>query len=203
MLAHELGLPFESTQLAATIAKGPLCALSLGRVVDGPCFGVMAGAGFDAQVVANVNLKLKRVIGKGAYVWQSLRHWFDGQPRLRVTVDGVGYEAAGVVVSKGRFYGGRFVLAPDARIDGDMFQACLFESGGPWRRLAYALALSRGRLSALPDFRIVPGRSVTIDGPEGAPLRGDGDIIAQLPVEIELIENAIRVAFPLPTGNVP
>ncbi len=203
VLAHELELPFQATQLAGIIARGPLRALSLGRVVDGPFFGAMAGAGFDAQVVANVNLGLKRVIGKGAYVWQSLCHWFDAQPRLHVTVDGVTCEVAGVVVSKGRFYGGRFVLAPKARIDGDILQICLFDSGGPWRRLVYALALSRGRLSALADFRIVPGRSVTIDGPQGAPLQGDGDIIAQLPVEIELVEKAIRVAVPLSAGREP
>jgi diacylglycerol kinase family enzyme len=37
---------------------------------------MMAGAGFDAHVVAGVSPRLKRLFGKGAYVVETLRQLF-------------------------------------------------------------------------------------------------------------------------------
>ena len=196
VLAHEMGLPLQPLALARLIAGGPVRALSLGRLSDGRFFGAMAGAGFDAEVVANVDLRLKRWIGKGAYALEAARRWFAPQGTLRVSVDGRTFDAASVVVSKGRYYAGRFVLAPEARLEDGLLHVCLFASGGPWRRLVYSLQLSRGRLLDLPDFQIVPGCRVSIEGRAGAPLQGDGDIVARLPVEIEIVENVIRAVLP-------
>jgi len=196
VLAHEMGLPLQPLALARVIAGGPLRNLSLGRFSDGRFFGAMAGAGFDAQVVADINIGFKRWIGKGAYALEGARRWFTPQGMLRVTVDGRTYDAASVVVSKGRYYAGRFVLAPEARLEDGLLHVCLFFSGGPWRRLVYSFGLSRGRLLDLPDFQIVTGGRVSIEGGVGAPLQGDGDIVARLPVEIDIVENVIRAVFP-------
>ena len=201
VLAHEMGLPLQPAAMAQVIAGGPLRTLSLGRFFDalssdGRFFGAMAGAGFDAQVVANVNLGLKRWLGKGAYALEGARRWFAPQDILSVTVDGQVHSAAAVVVSKGRYYAGRFVLAPDARLEDSLLHVCLFSSGSPRRRLTYSLGLLRGRLSDLPDFRIVTGCRVSIEGMAGAPLQGDGDIVARLPVEIDLVEDVIRAVLP-------
>lgn len=196
VMAHEMGLPMQPLALARLIAGGPLRALSLGRLPDGRFFGAMAGGGFDAEVVANVDLRLKRWIGKGAYALEGARRWFAPQGTLRVTVDGRTYDAASVVVSKGRYYAGRFVLAPEARLDDGLLHVCLFSSGGPWRRLVYSVGLLRGRLLDLPDFQIVPGCRLSIEGRAGAPLQADGDIVARLPVEIDIVENVIRAVLP-------
>lgn len=72
----------------------------------------MAGAGFDAHVVAGVNLGLKRILGTGAYVAESL--WRLGAfryPRTRITVDGATTSAASVIIANGRHYAGRYVCA--------------------------------------------------------------------------------------------
>jgi len=42
----------------------------------------------------------------------------------------------------------------------------------------------------------VVGRHVTIEGPAGDPVQGDGDIIARLPVTIELSPVAIELLRP-------
>jgi diacylglycerol kinase family enzyme len=56
--------------------------------------------------------------------------------------------------------------------------------------------LALGRLPRLADFRILRGRVVTIDGPAGDPLQGDGDIIASLPVRIEIAPQPLRLIVP-------
>ena len=88
VLANEIGLATAPAAVARTIAGGASVRAYVG-VANGRCFTAMAGAGFDAHVVANVSLRLKRLFGKGAYVVESLRQlWRFPFPRYRVTVDG-------------------------------------------------------------------------------------------------------------------
>ena len=196
VLANEIGLTVAPAAVARAIARGAAVRAYVG-VANGRCFTAMAGAGFDAHVVANVSLRLKRLLGKWAYVLESLRQlWRFTFPRYRVTVDGQSYDAASVIVAKGHYYGGRYVCAPDARLDQPEFHVCLFERGGRWNAIRYALALMLGRLPRLADFRILRGRAVTIDGPAGDPLQGDGDIIAHLPVRIEIAPQPLRLVVP-------
>jgi YegS/Rv2252/BmrU family lipid kinase len=196
VLANEIGLATAPAAVARTIARGAALRAYVG-VANGRCFTAMAGAGFDAHVVANVSPRLKRLLGKGAYVMESLRQlWRFPFPRYRVTVDGQTYDAASVIVAKGHFYGGRYICAADARLDQPEFHVCLFERGGRWNAIRYALALALGRLPRLSDFRIERGRTVTIDGPAGDPLQGDGDVIAHLPVRIEIAPQPLHLIVP-------
>src|SRR5476651_1642333 len=80
VLAQELGLEFKAQALANTMMTGrallvrpgeAICS-QMGRAGDPRCFSLMAGAGFDAKVVAGVSVLLKRRLGKAAYVWRSL-----------------------------------------------------------------------------------------------------------------------------------
>ena len=76
VLAHELGLPFAPQAVAAALAFGRTRPLWTGVVRSHDSrrvFVQMVGAGFDAQVVHRLPLQLKRAVGRGAYVAQSLR----------------------------------------------------------------------------------------------------------------------------------
>ena len=130
-----------SPAAAGAAAKGSLLTYRPG-LANGRGFLVMAGAGFDAHVVANVSPRLKRLLGKGAYVLETLRQLGRFSfPRYRVTIDGTVHEAASVIVARGHFYGGRFVVAPEARLDRDELHVCLFRKGGRLQTILYAIAL--------------------------------------------------------------
>lgn len=196
VLAAEIGLAAEPGAVARCLAEGSVRPVSVGQAGD-RVFTMMVGCGFDARVVAAVSSALKRRIGKGAYVWESARQiWRFGFPDYRVTLDGVERHAASAIVAKGHYYGGRFVCAPEARLEDPVFQVCLFERRGAWNAVRYALALSLGRLAKLPDVQVVPAREVRIDGPQGDPLQGDGDVIGQLPIVIRLLPDALRLVMP-------
>jgi YegS/Rv2252/BmrU family lipid kinase len=198
VLAAEIGLGPAPTAVAHTIASGRAATAYVG-LANGRCFTVMAGVGFDAHVVAGVSLRLKRWLGKGAYVLEALRQLFRFSfPRYRVTIDGVDHDAASVVVAKGHYYAGRHVCAPDARLDQPEFHVCLFSRGGRWNTVRYALALAAGRLPRLADVRIVRGGRIALEGPIGDPVQGDGDIIARLPVRIEIAPRPLSLLVPPP-----
>jgi len=196
VLAAEIGLAGEPGALARTLAEGSIRPVSVGQA-GARCFTAMVGVGFDAHVVAGVSAALKRRIGKGAYVWESARQlWRFGFPDYRVTLDGVERHAASVIVAKGRYYGGRFVCAPQARLDDPRFQVCLFERPGAWNAARYALAIGLGRLEKLPDVQVVPAREVLIDGPRGDPVQGDGDVIGSLPIVLRVRPDALKLVMP-------
>lgn len=198
VLAAELGIgSLAEAAEAATAGRPLLCQPGL---ANGRAFVMMAGVGFDAHVVAGVSARLKRLLGKGAYLLEILRQlWRFRFPRYRVEIDGAVHEAASAIVAHGHCYGGRFIVAPEARLDLPELHVCLFRRGGPWRTVRYALALALGRLPGLADVNIVIGKRIRIEGPSGDPVQGDGDIIARLPVTIELSPVVLELMCPGPS----
>lgn len=197
VLAAEIGLAVSAEAVAATLDARHARPIFVGQA-NGRAFTLMAGAGFDAHVVARVDGALKRRIGKLAYVWQSLRQMTRFSfPAYRVSIDGgAPIEIASVIVAKGHFYGGRYVVAPEARLDHARFEICLFEKRGALHALRYALALGMNRLPRVAGYRIVSGRHVTIEGPPGDPVQGDGDVIGHLPMTIDLAPQPLSLVMP-------
>jgi diacylglycerol kinase (ATP) len=195
VLAAELGI-LNLAGAADAAARGPLLTYRPG-LANGRGFLLMAGAGFDAHVVANVSPRLKRLLGKGAYVIETLRQLFCFSfPRYQVNVDGSIHDVASVIVARGHFYGGRFIVAPEAKLESDELHVCLFRKGGRLQTIYYALALALGRLHRSSHVAIVRARRIVIEGPSGDPLQGDGDLIGRLPATIELSPTAIGLRQP-------
>jgi len=196
VLAAELGLPASARAVADVLAQGNRRRIYLGNA-SGRRFAMMAGIGFDAHVVANLNAPLKRWIGKGAYVWQSCIEFLRYRPVLyRIRVDNTDWHAASAVIANGHFYGGRFVCAPDARLDEPRLHVCLFRRAGRLQVLRYGSALVTGRLSRLKDVAVVPATNVTVLDSEDEPVQGDGDIVARLPATVSIEIDGFEVIAP-------
>lgn len=164
VLAKEYALPTSPHGIASALVYRRCKHLwpGVAQMSDGQhIFVQMLGLGFDGAVVKGVQPLLKRAIGKGAYVWQSL--WESvayGFPLVRLKVDGEAFEAASVVVSKGRLYGGPYMLAPQAHPQAPGFQVVLFEKPGTWPALLTGAALPLGVLPRCPGVRVVSGSHV-------------------------------------------
>jgi diacylglycerol kinase family enzyme len=168
---------------------------------NGRRFVLMAGAGFDAHVVATVRTPIKRWLGKGAYALAMLRQLLAfGFPIYQVSIDGAVRQAGSVLIANGRFYAGRFVAAPAADLQAPVFEVCLFERSGRLAAIGYALALFTGLLPRLASYRILPATRIQIEGTPGEPVQADGDIIATLPARIEVLPRALELVFPPARG---
>jgi diacylglycerol kinase family enzyme len=146
-------------------------------------FVQMVGLGFDGAVVHGLQPLLKRVIGRGAYVWQSLWESVAYRfPRVKLTIDGKDYEAASVVVSKGRLYGGAYLLAPNAAPTRPGFQVALFENPGTFAALLSGAALPLGLLPRCPGVRVIAGTHVDFCATNGPIMtQSDGDALPGTP----------------------
>jgi diacylglycerol kinase family enzyme len=184
------------------VLHGPKTMIWPGFVTDsenktGRLFTIMAGVGFDAHVVRDLPPQLKRWLGKASYVIESLRQLAAyNVPRYRVSIDGKDYDCASAVIAKGHFYGGKFVCAPNARLDDPAFEVCLFRMGGRLGAARATVALTLGLLPRLPEIELVRGREVTITGVDGEPVQADGDIAATLPAHVRIGSRAIPLILP-------
>jgi diacylglycerol kinase (ATP) len=193
VLANELGLPQAPEALARCIALGAAAPVFAGSA-NGRRFAMMAGVGFDARVVQGIDLAWKRATGKAAYLVSALACLARLKPcRYEVEIDGVAASAASLVIAKGHYYGGRFVVAAGARLDEPVFEVALFERGTRLDVLRYAAALGANRLSSLPGARFVRGCRVRVAGPEGEPVQIDGDLGASLPLEATILPHPIAI----------
>jgi diacylglycerol kinase (ATP) len=199
VLAHEIGLARRPEAVVAALLDGRLRPLHVGRIGEGAtarAFLMMAGAGFDAAVVAAVGPRLKRLLGKGAYVLHTLRLAATGRfAPLDVIVDGVPMRAKSVVVCNGAHYGGPYRLAPNADLGASGFEVVLLDGAGGAGLVAQGLRLMRGTLHSAPGTRIVTARVIEIIG--GGPLQADGDIVAFLPTRIQASCGFLTLTGPL------
>ena len=200
VLACEVDIPRDPRGAAQVVARQHtrLVHPGLARYADGSqrLFVQMLGAGFDASIVAHLDLGLKRLFGRGAYVWQTLRELPRYEfPPISVMLDGVAETAASVIVTKGHYYGGRFVLAPGARPVEAGFHVALLQRRGPLTAMLAGAALPLGLLPRLPGLTLRRASRIELRG-EGVPVQADGDPAASLPLTIEDAPTPLRLLMP-------
>jgi diacylglycerol kinase family enzyme len=202
VLAQALGIPRRGAGAARIAAFAPARPIWPGEVLApgaaaGRRFLLMAGVGFDAEVVEALDLDLKRRIGRLAYAAATL-----ARLRRRVAVrypariDGAPAAPASLVACRSRFYGGRFVLAPAARLDEPRLQVVLFERAGRRAALAYLGAMLASRLAGRPDLRVMAADRIELDAPPGAPVQLDGDVGGRLPAVIRIAPTPLALVAP-------
>lgn len=197
VMAHEMALPFEPRAVAAALAFGRTRPLwpGLARSAESSrLFVQMLGVGLDAQVVHHMPIPLKRGFGRMAYALQTLRELavYRFNP-ICVRLDGEETQAASVIVSKGRLYGGRFLLAPTACSEKPGFTVVLFDHSGVAPALLYGAALPLDLLARAPGVRQVHAKQIDFIGNEASPVQADGDAAGWTPISVVDAPAAIPV----------
>ncbi len=197
LAALEMGIGSNPAAIARMIVEGPVRPAYAARVNDRR-FLLMTGVGFDAQVVRDVSSPMKRMVGKGAYAFETLRQMVRyGFPNFDVKIDGVTHRAASMIAMKGHFYAGPYVCASGATFDTPSLHACLFENPGRFHVLRYGANMLLGCLESCSGYRVLPAQRIVIESPEDAPVQVDGDRGGNLPVVIE------ATAEPVPMIRMP
>jgi diacylglycerol kinase family enzyme len=152
--------------------------------------------GPDSAAVARVSPRLKRLIGRVAYVVAFCAVLWDWpRPRLRLLVDdGRRIDCEAVYIAKGRYFAGPWSFAPAARVGDPHLHVVALPQASRRVYLAFLWTMMRGRdpgqsrwAVSLACMRL----DIAADGP--APLQADGDSVAQCPVTMAV--HPVPVAF--------
>lgn len=164
LLASNLGIPHELAEAVRIAFHGARRSLDLGRL-NGEHFAVMAGVGFDADMLADADRGAKTRLGRLAYVRAGLRNMRGPTTPTRVRVDGTTWfegEASCVLLGNvGKITGG-IPAFDDARPDDGWLEVGVATATGAlqWARTLGRMAL--GRSEASPFVRITRARRVDV-----------------------------------------
>jgi YegS/Rv2252/BmrU family lipid kinase len=204
VLADETGLPMSPERAVAEFPNLQPYRVPLGLVhFEKPrpgsrYFLLMCGVGVDASVVYNVDVKLKAVIGQGAYWLGSLGRLQRPFEPFLVRVNGHEKQVTLAVISKSRRYGGGLILTPEAHLLSEQFQVVLFEGNSPLRYIGYLARLAMNSLHRFPDVHYWHTTRVEFE-PLAQPkihIEVDGELAGQIPGAVEMTNESLSVLMP-------
>jgi YegS/Rv2252/BmrU family lipid kinase len=198
LLAANLGLESDVRKAVDVAIHGERRRIDVGAVGD-RCFTVMAGMGFDAQMLDATPEKLKKHIGWPAYAVAGFKHLGNRPMRIRLRLDGgepKRRRAKAVLIGNvGRLQGG-IPLLPDALPDDGWLDVAVLtpQSLGHWAALAWGVIRRRRTVSRMETFR---ARKIEIVSARTEPRELDGDVIEPgRSLTAEIREGALCLCVP-------
>jgi YegS/Rv2252/BmrU family lipid kinase len=206
LLAGNLRIPTAPARAARALLQAVPRPFDLGKIVraDGVhYFAVAAGAGVDAQVMAETRASEKRKWGMGAYIATAMRILPEIRSQLyHITVDGREYEmrasllivanCAEVIPPLVRFRRG---TAPD---DGLLDVVALrADSFGESLRALWQFFRETDRTTGVAGLvGHAQGRVISVATDRPIPMQLDGDLAGDTPFTAEVVPGAIRILAP-------
>ena len=199
VLARELRLPRDMRAAARAIPSATPRRLALG-LAGNRYFLLMAGVGFDAQIIYKLALRWKNLLGIGSYVLETIRQvLFEPKKAFVVSTEDRQMEATFACTSKSRHYG-PFHMVREADLFSESFFVYCFRSRNRLRYFLYSLALLTGRLDRLADVVRFPARKVRCEAIGSSPkkilFQVDGELAGWLPCTIEMVPDALTLLVP-------
>jgi diacylglycerol kinase (ATP) len=199
LLAGNLGIPADLAEAVRIAFHGRERPLDLGRL-NGEHFAVMAGAGFDGDLIREADRGLKDRLGRLAYVWTGLKHIDGKAPRVRVKIDGTtwfkGRASCVLLGNVGTITGGIHAF-DDAEPDDGWLEVGVSTATGA---AEWARALGRmvaGRSDRSPFVRMTRAREIDVRlaAPMTYELDGGARTTAKR-LRAEVVPHAVTVCVP-------
>ncbi len=218
VLAKELGIPSSPEEAVDLALTGTPKKISLGRIVNtrhlpvrqagsSPAcrtgrlvtryFCLMAGIGFDGETVFKVNTILKKICGKSSYILSGLNTLIKYNPPLIQvkTQDGI-FSGYTVVVGNARCYAGDFYVTPEADITEPMLDLCLLKTKTRRNLLGFISGIIFKKHLDSANVLYRKYTRLEISSRDSVYVQIDGDYFSKLPVNIDVVKNAVSVVQP-------
>jgi diacylglycerol kinase (ATP) len=205
ILVRELGLPLDIHRCACLWQTLVPRRVSLG-CAGSRYFLLMAGIGFDAQVIANVDGRWKRRFGMAIYILEGIKQALVGPiVPFTLSADTGTYQATFACICKARYYG-PVQLVREASLFSNEFQVSCFRSQNRFRYFLYALAVMTGSTRSLSDVSGFAASRIecerVTDDARNVLLQTDGELAGELPQTIRVVPDALTLLVP-PSPGLP
>ncbi len=200
LLANELGFDEKLKTLVRAFEAGSTRSLDLGTA-NGKCFTSIAGFGFDGEVVDRFSKQRTGHTDHLDYVgpiWRTFWN-YDFKPIMRVELDGEEvFQGHGLVFvgNISRYAIGLQILHYADFSDG-LLDVCIYQCEGRMHLVKHSLVTVLKRHADAGDVIYGQGKRITVSS-EGGCVKTeiDGDPGPPLPVQIEVIPQAVKCLVP-------
>lgn len=203
LVAKSLGFRAEPGLAADCILRGQDRPLDVG-LANGRSFLLVAGVGFDAEVVHRLVNNRTGHITHLTYFWPLWRtFWEHRWPHIRVYSEGrLFWEGRGMVFlgNMARYALGLPVVR-DARPDDGLLDLCIFCCQDIFQLLGHSVRTVFARHIEHRDMRYTRVQRVRVEADVPVPVELDGDPGGFLPLDISIRPGAVRVKVPPATAK--
>ncbi len=209
VLARELGIPRDPERALSLIPRRKLQKIHLGQGDRGQAleglspisqrryFHLMAGIGFDGDVISRTGYHMKKALGMTAY-WLVAHVSLLKYPMtpFELSLEGEVHQGTFAVIGNARKYGGELSLTPKASVQENCLDVCLFTSRQRWRYLLYLWGVLTGRHLRYPDVIYRKVQHVKVSGDRPVPIQMDGELIGHSPMEFSSSGQGLHMVVP-------
>jgi diacylglycerol kinase (ATP) len=199
VLALELGIPLDPPDAVRVAAEASPTRIDLGLAGE-RYFALMAGVGFDADVVSRVRPVMKRALKEMAFVLQGLTTYLTSEhPLVRIESEDRCTEGYFVVLGNARNYGGTFGITPLADMRDGLLDVVVLKDMGLFSVAHYWLAALLSAHLQHPKveyFRTASARLTVAEGDKPVLVQTDGEIAGRLPLDCRVVPGALRIVTP-------
>lgn len=202
LLAKYLEHTADPVSIAQLIGRGKKYSLDAGLAGD-RLFTLMAGCGFDGEVVRRLHRKRRGHIGHWSYakpILDAIRTYEYPPLTVHYRQPGCAADAwSGTVEARWVFvinlprYAGGLEISPTASGTDGLLDICTFKSGSLLSSLYYLGAVVFGQQGAVHDFEKVQATHLRVETTGKVPFQLDGDPGGNLPLDISVVPNRLTV----------
>ena len=201
VLARELGIPLDLED-ACALLHGPNTTATIDAMrVGASNYFTQIGIGMDAIMIRDTTVEQKRRLGIFAYIWAWATGLIGFQPhRFSISADGqhVRPRALQVLLANcGALGTSGLRWGPDVRVDDGRIEVCILRARTLLDHLSVAWNVICGRHRDEPTIQyLTASRTVTIHTDRPVPVQGDGELIGDTPLKVQVVPGALRVVVP-------
>lgn len=202
-LALNFDIPSSLEGAVQVAVEGRVEPIDLGRIA-GEHFALIAGAGLDAEVMADATEDLKHRLGFGAYLISGLKHLATPRPvDFRVEADGETVEVRATMVlvaNVGQLGAGplpvEVSVAPRASFQDGLLDVCIYAPRSLPEMARVLWKVARKHHSGDERMLFLQARRIRIEADPPVATQVDGEVLDRTPMEAEVDELAGRVLVP-------
>jgi diacylglycerol kinase (ATP) len=206
LLAANLRIPADLADAVRVGLYGRRHRLDTGSV-NGEHFAVMAGAGFDASMIKDASGKMKRRLGRAAYLYTGTKNLSARRVKAAIEVDGKrffkGRVSCVLVGNVGKILGG-IEAFPGARPDDGLLELGVVSAKNPveWARTLARVAL--GNPGKSPFVQVTRGKHFRLQCDRRFPYELDGGARpAAKMIRIKVHPASVRIRVPADAAEGP
>lgn len=203
-LAANLGIPADVERAVEVAVRGTARPIDIGQLQDGRYFALMAGAGWDAEVMAACTRELKERWGFGAYLFAGLRSAVaPPSASFRLTIDGDHLEvraATVLVANAGALFHGLFPrelqIAPGSSFHDGLLDVCIFAPRTLTDVAAVAWRVAWRQHAGDERMIYLRARHIRVESDPPTVVQVDGDCVGDTPLDARVVPGGVRVLVP-------
>jgi YegS/Rv2252/BmrU family lipid kinase len=201
VLARELGIPVALDQACALLAgPGRTVSIDAMKVGDKHYF-TQIGIGVDSLMIRDTKTSHKKRFGMLAYLWTAGTRLIGFQPhRFSISADGrrVRPRAVQVLLANcGKLGASELRWGPDVCVHDGKIDICILRARSLLTYLIAGCNVALGRHREDRNIQYLTAEKVVaIHADRPLPVQGDGEVIGNTPLEVQVVPRALRVLVP-------